>query len=80
MAFSKNDLSSPNSMMRVTFCPQTAHSLFMMVVSLATQKQNPPMAITDVDGKLLDTNPFRFIGLMPIRDALRKLRPEEYDK
>ena len=54
--------------------------LFMVVVSLATQKQNPPMAITDVDGKLLDTNPFRFIGLMPIRDALRKLRPEEYDK
>ena len=27
----------------------------------------------------LDTNPFHFLGIMPIKDALRKLRPEEYD-
>lgn len=52
----------------------------IIVVSLATQKQNPPMPITDVDGKELDTNPFHFIGIMPIKDALRKLRPEEYDQ
>lgn len=52
----------------------------MIVVSLATQKQNAPMPITDVDGKPLDTNPFHFLGWMPIKDALRKLRPEEYDK
>jgi SSS family solute:Na+ symporter len=25
-------------------------------------------------------NPFHFFGIMPIKDALRKLRPEEYDK
>jgi SSS family transporter len=54
--------------------------LFMVVVSLATQKQDPPMPITDVDGKELDTNPFHFIGITPIKDALRKLRPEEYDQ
>lgn len=54
--------------------------LFMIVVSLTTQKQNPPMDITDIDGKPLDTNPFHFIGIMPIKDALRKLRPEEYEK
>ena len=54
--------------------------LFMVVVSLATQKQDPPMPITDVDGKVLDTNPFHFIGITPIKDALRKLRPEEYDQ
>ncbi len=52
----------------------------IIVVSLATQKQDPPMPITDVDGKELDTNPFHFIGIMPIKDALRKLRPEEYDQ
>lgn len=51
----------------------------MIVVSLATQKQDAPKPITDVDGKPLDTNPFHFIGWMPIKDALRKLRPEEYD-
>jgi hypothetical protein len=54
--------------------------LSMIVVSLATQKQDAPKPITDVDGKALDTNPFRFIGIMPIKDALRKLRPEEYDQ
>lgn len=54
--------------------------LVIIVVSLATQKQNPPKEITDVDGKPLDTNPLHFYGLMPLKDALRKLRPEEYDK
>jgi SSS family solute:Na+ symporter len=57
-----------------------ASILLMVVVSLATQKQNAPKPITDVDGKSLDTNPFHFFGIMPIKDALRKLRPEEYDK
>lgn len=51
----------------------------MVVVSLATQKQDAPKPITDVDGKPLDTNPFNFLGVLPIKDALRKLRPEEYD-
>ncbi len=53
--------------------------LFMVVVSLATQKQDAPKPITDVDGKPLDTNPFHYLGIIPIKDALRKLRPEEYD-
>jgi Na+/proline symporter len=53
--------------------------LSMIVVSLATQKQDAPKPITDVDGKEFDTNPFHFFGIMPIKDALRKLRPEEYD-
>jgi SSS family transporter len=54
--------------------------LMMIVVSLITQKADKPKPITDIDGNSLDTNPFHQIGLMPIRDALRKLRPEEYEK
>jgi Na+/proline symporter len=57
-----------------------ASMAFMVVVSLATQKADAPKPITDVDGNLMDTNPFHFLGIMPIKDALRKLRPEEYDK
>ncbi len=52
----------------------------IIIVSLATQKQNPPLPITDVNGDPLDTNPLHFYGIMPIKDALRKLRPEEYDQ
>ena len=44
-----------------------------VVVSLVTQKVNPPLPITDIDGKPLDTNPFHNIGIMPIKDALIKL-------
>ena len=44
-----------------------------VVVSLVTQKVNPPLPITDIDGKPLDTNPFHNIGIMPIKDALVKL-------
>ncbi len=54
--------------------------VMMVVVSLATQKKDAPKPITDVDGKLMDTNPVNYLGLVPIRDALRKLRPEELDK
>jgi Na+/proline symporter len=54
--------------------------VMMVVVSLATQKKDAPKPITDVDGKLMDTNPVNYLGLIPIRDALRKLRPEELDK
>jgi Na+/proline symporter len=53
--------------------------VMMIVVSLATQKQDAPKPITDVDGKPMDTNPVRYLGFTPIKDALRKLRPEEYD-
>lgn len=57
-----------------------ASIVLMVTVSLATQKQNAPKQIADVDGNPLDTNPFHFLGIMPIKDALRKLRPEEYDQ
>jgi Na+/proline symporter len=50
-----------------------------VIVSLATQKIDPPKPITDIDGKPLDTNPFHHIGIMPVKDAVRKLRKEEYD-
>jgi Na+/proline symporter len=53
--------------------------LLMVVVSLATQKQDAPKPITDVDGNVMDTNPFHYLGIINIKDALRKLRPEEYD-
>ncbi|MFH2102991.1 MAG: sodium:solute symporter family protein [Chloroflexota bacterium] len=51
----------------------------MVVVSLFTQKIDPPKPITDIDGNPLDTNPFKFFGTSPIKDALRKLKPEELD-
>ncbi len=53
--------------------------LLVIVVSLLTQKMDPPRPITDIDGKVFDTNPFHNLGLLPIKDALRKLKPEEYD-
>ncbi len=53
--------------------------IMMVVVSLATQKIDKPKPITDIDGNEFDTNPFHNIGIMPLRDALRKMRPEEFD-
>lgn len=54
--------------------------LCMVVVSLVTQKKDPPKPITDINGNPMDTNPFHHIGWLPIKDALRKLRPEELEK
>lgn len=54
--------------------------ILMVVVSLLTQKQDPPKPITDIDGNIIDVNPFHNLGISPIKDALRKLRPEEYDR
>lgn len=56
-----------------------ASLLLMVVVSLATQKVDKPKPITDIDGNRFDTNPFHHIGWIPLKDALRKLRPEELD-
>jgi Na+/proline symporter len=53
--------------------------VLMVVVSLATQKMDPPKPITDIDGKPFDTNPLHNLGTLPFRDAVRKLRKEEYD-
>jgi Na+/proline symporter len=51
----------------------------VVIVSLLTQKQDPPKPITDIDGKLIDVHPFHNLGITPLKDALRKLRKEEYD-
>ncbi len=51
--------------------------ILMVVVSLFTQKQDPPKPITDIDGNPFNVHPL--LGINPIKDALRKLRPEEYD-
>ena len=56
-------------------------SLFLtIVVSLFTQKLDPPKPITDIDGNPIDVNPLHRFGINPIKDALRKLRKEEYDQ
>jgi len=54
--------------------------LLMVIVSLATQKKDQPKPITDIDGQPMDTNPFHHIGWIPLKDAIRKLRPEELEK
>jgi SSS family transporter len=55
-------------------------SLFLViVVSLLTQKKDPPKPITDIDGNPIDYSLRRNLGTNPFRDAVRKLRPEEYD-
>jgi len=54
--------------------------VLMIVVSLATQKQDKPKPITDIDGNPMDTNPFHGLGILPLRDAIRKLKPEELEK
>lgn len=55
-----------------------ASLILTVVVSLLTQKKDAPKPITDIDGKVIDINPFHNLGISPIKDALRKLRPEEY--
>ncbi|HEX5840351.1 MAG TPA: sodium:solute symporter family protein [Anaerolineales bacterium] len=53
-------------------------SLFLTVaVSLATQKQDVPKPITDIDGQPIDVNPLHNLGISPVRDAVRKLKPAE---
>lgn len=51
-----------------------------IIVSLATQKVDPPKPITDIDGKPLDANPFHHIGILPLKDALGKLGLDELVK
>lgn len=50
-----------------------------IIVSLFTQKIDPPKPITDVDGNPLDVSLKNIFGWIAIKDALRKLRKEEYD-
>lgn len=51
--------------------------ILVVVVSLLTQKRDAPRPLLDVDNK-----PMAFknrMGILPLRDALRKLRPDEMD-
>ncbi|KAF0112028.1 MAG: sodium solute transporter superfamily protein [Chloroflexi bacterium] len=51
--------------------------LLMIVVSLATQKISPPRILVDYYGEKLDPNLKLNFGLLPIRDAFRKITKEE---
>lgn len=53
--------------------------LLMIVVSLATQKVCPPRELTDYYGEKLDMKSSLNFGFLPIKDAFRKLRPDEKD-
>jgi Na+/proline symporter len=57
-----------------------ASLILVILVSLLTQKKDPAKPITDIDGKLMDVNPLHHLGITPIKDALRKLRKEEYER
>jgi SSS family solute:Na+ symporter len=54
--------------------------ILMVVVSLATQKANPPRILVDYYGKPLDPNLKLNLGNLPIRDAFRKITKEEKEK
>jgi Na+/proline symporter len=51
----------------------------VILVSLFTQKLDPPKPITDIDGNPMDISFKNIFGVNPLKDALRKMRPEEYD-
>jgi len=49
----------------------------MIIVSLATQKISPPRKLVDYYGEPLDPSLKLNLGLLPIKDAFRKITPEE---
>ncbi len=51
--------------------------LLVIVVSLLARRRDPAKPITDIDGNLFDTSPIHNLGITPLRDAVRKLRPDE---
>jgi SSS family transporter len=51
--------------------------LLMIIVSLATQKISPPRILVDYYGEPLDPSLKLNLGLLPIKDAFRKISPEE---
>jgi SSS family transporter len=51
--------------------------ILMIVVSLATQKSSPPRDLVDYYGQPLDPSLKLNFGILPIRDAFRKITPEE---
>ncbi len=54
--------------------------LLMIVVSLASQKASPPRVLVDYYGEKLDPSLKLNFGLMPIKDAFRKITKEEKEK
>ncbi len=50
----------------------------MVVGSLVTQKSNPPLPLRDVDGNIIEFS--NRLGINPLWDALRKLKPGEEDR
>jgi SSS family transporter len=51
--------------------------ILMIVVSLATQKKDPAKALVDYYGEPIDMNPKLHLGILPIKDAFRKISKEE---
>ncbi len=51
--------------------------LLMIVVSLATQKKDPAKKLVDYYGEPIDMNPKLHLGILPIKDAFRKITAEE---
>jgi SSS family transporter len=51
--------------------------LLMVIVSLATQKISPPRKLVDYYGEPMDLNWKLNLGLLPIKDAFRKITDEE---
>jgi solute:Na+ symporter, SSS family len=62
-----------------SFVATVASLLCMIIGSLLTQKSNPPKPILDYEGNPLESTFKLNVGWLPLKDALRKLRPEEYD-
>jgi SSS family transporter len=51
--------------------------LLVIVVSLLAARRDPAKPITDIDGNAFDTSPIHNLGITPLKDAVRKLRPDE---
>jgi SSS family transporter len=52
----------------------------MIVVSLATQKKDPAKKLVDYYGEPIDMNPKLHLGILPIKDAFRKISDEEKER
>jgi SSS family transporter len=63
-----------------SFVAFAASLILMIVVSLLTQKVSAPKPITDYYGNPLRTAPRFNLGLLPLRDAIRKIPPEELQR
>ncbi len=60
-----------------SFVAFLAAMLLMVAVSLATQKTHPPRKLVDYYGEPLEPSLRLNLGLLPIKDAFRKISPEE---